>query len=199
MWRKNEEVTMVTIDVDASGATVRDVRDWPGWVFRLDLCREHRDSENRPIVSGFSAKAPQHDHPKFDSTTLREFPFGMLRRTVLGEVAEDGFLSVLAADIVPTKPYSRKGPAHWGRVATIYRFALDQGVPPREAVAQAFETSLKTASRWLAAARQAGVLGSYEDEREESRRRAPAPPGGWAALQAKHDAAVSSRQKGESK
>ena len=48
---------------------------------------------------------------------------------------------------------------HLARVAAVYRQAIDEGVPPKQAVASELHASTSTAGRWINLARQRGILG----------------------------------------
>jgi hypothetical protein len=49
---------------------------------------------------------------------------------------------------------------HLQRVAAVYRAALDRGDPPTQTVADAMHASRPTAARWVAKARERGMLGA---------------------------------------
>jgi hypothetical protein len=48
---------------------------------------------------------------------------------------------------------------HLVQVAKVYRRAIDDGVPPKQAVSIEFHASESTAGRWISLARQRGILG----------------------------------------
>jgi hypothetical protein len=48
---------------------------------------------------------------------------------------------------------------HLAQVAEVYRRAIDEGVPPKQAVRAEFHVSESTAGRWVAQAREQGLLG----------------------------------------
>lgn len=63
----------------------------------------------------------------------------------------------------PTRPIVRRNRVtreHLAAVAAVYRKAQDAGEPPTLAVAQAFQASHSTATRWVGQARKAKLLGA---------------------------------------
>lgn len=49
-------------------------------------------------------------------------------------------------------------PEHYQQVAEVYDEAIDEGDPPTQAVAEAFDVPYTTAARWVRRARVLGLL-----------------------------------------
>lgn len=161
----------IAVSVVGDDVEIRGVRGWSEWTFVVRLCHKHRTDRGEPTVVGFDARSGDHGqgirHPRLDADTFRRLPFGTLRRLAVGAFF-DPFVALLAAEV---NALSAGGRPTSEQLADVYRMALDQGFPPRAAVARHFEVSEKSASRWLTEARQRGRLGSYEQEVADSRRR----------------------------
>lgn len=70
-------------------------------------------------------------------------------------------IAVAAAAVHATKPRRRRivSQRHLAEVAAAYREAMAQGIAPTQHVAERFNASHSTASRWVGMAREAGELG----------------------------------------
>jgi len=63
---------------------------------------------------------------------------------------------------------ARITPKHLEAVASVYRSANEEGLPPTQAVAQHFKTSHSTAARWVGMARKRGLLPPTEPGKGKS-------------------------------
>jgi hypothetical protein len=105
----------------------------------------------------------------------RAFPIGTLLRLATEETV-DAIAAGLAAhaDGVP-----RLSEAHLRAVASVYRYALSQDVPPRATIRDAFGLKVpedggsKTVDRGLHEARQRNLLGTWADEKRANESREP--------------------------
>ncbi|MFF8918593.1 hypothetical protein ACF08M_36135 [Streptomyces sp. NPDC015032] len=76
-----------------------------------------------------------------------------------------------------------RGSAHLQAVATVHRFALQQGLKPHDMVAQTWRVPLRTAQEWSRKARRSGLL--YERSVELARLRPPVDSEKLASLRSK--------------
>ena len=135
-----------------TGIHVEHVDGWPGWKFQVTPTRDGG-------VARISMTAPP-DHV----ITLDEFrraPYGLLRR-LCGSSTALSQASAIVPDPDALVPYSRK---HLEHVATLYRFAVSQSTPATRLIAALFDVSARTAIRWVARARQLGMLDAWDQER----------------------------------
>jgi hypothetical protein len=159
--RKVSEGPMVT--AGEHGVTVRSLPGWSGWTFRLIP----RPTGDGTAVRGIEVVAPEGQAITPDR--FRRVPIGTLLRFVTDPWPH---VTAVVANLVPDPRSIRAySPEHLEAVATIYRFAVSQGVPPRRAIADHFGVADKTVDRWLPRARERGLLGSWADERQAESRR----------------------------
>jgi hypothetical protein len=161
--------------------TVTGLRKMPGWTFNATV---RPPAPGEPVeVVGVEAVGPESDSLRPEN--LRRIPWGEVLR-----LAEGTFRSPILALVAEhlgvemgSRPYGGSIDHHRA-VATLYRTALSQDIPPREAIAEMYGVTTKTVSRWVAEARATTdpatggpVLGTYQDERNEHGFNPPKAPG----------------------
>ncbi|MFG2297716.1 hypothetical protein [Streptomyces sp. NPDC048603] len=106
---------------------------------------------------GFYVSGPD-DRP-LTPTFLRRLPLD----TVLKAAAEARVVQLGGAPAPAdrSRPYGG-GEEHTARVAELYLWAIDHGIPPRRAIAARWGRSEATAGRWIAEARRAGHLPPHD-------------------------------------
>jgi hypothetical protein len=72
----------------------------------------------------------------------------------------ESFERVLANTFSRPEPGRKIPDVHFERVADVYRYAIQRGLPPTEAVAEAFDVSRSTGGRWVVETRRRGLLGA---------------------------------------
>lgn len=148
------------------------------------------DSDGGPRCVGVQLWAARHPEEadasvEIDTTVWRSVPLGRLireatvRQVELAEAVArhherlaalyGGEVSVIRAEAEASlEAWSRRGPAprygreHFAAVAETYAAALVAGERPTKAVATRFVVSKSTAAKWVAKARDLGLLGSTE-------------------------------------
>jgi hypothetical protein len=148
-----------TVEHDAETATISGISTWPGWQFVVAL-----DESWVKVI------AP--DHETVSARAWRSLPISYVLR-----LAGSTWTTATLARMVERRESGRGNPRrpvggstkHNAVVAHTYRSALLRGAKPRDAVAEFFEVSEKTADRWLREAREAGELGTYLDEKRAAR------------------------------
>ena len=147
------------VEHDAESAIVSGISTWPGWQFVVAL-----DESWVKVI------AP--DHQVVSPRLWRAMPIGYVLR-----LAASTWTTATLARVVERREAGRgnlRRPVggstkHSAVVAYTYRSALRRGAKPRDAVADFFQVSEKTADRWLSEARAAGELGTYLDEKRAAR------------------------------
>lgn len=165
-------------DPRASDAVISDLKGWPGWTFTVTP------------AGGVTVTPPLGE--QLDAVKWRRIPighiFGQARRMAQGDIAE-AFLAMIAAETGEAESPRRSPAKHRQTVAKVYRLAVDWGMSPAEAIADAFGTTEVTARRWIASIRRTpnnpnGLIGSFTEEKEAI---------------ALHDAALRGRRAGASR
>lgn len=150
---------MTVITKGSDGVTVRDLPTWPGWQFvvQLDLAAA------RPRLRELRVRPPSEHH--LSAAEWRRLPIATVIRYATEGPTND-FIGLFAVDVQAdeARPYGGSN-SHHHKVARVYRLALSQGLSPRKVLSAAFKKSDKTIGRWIADARRAGALGTYNDER----------------------------------
>ena len=84
-------------------------------------------------------------------------PIMQLVGTTSGDTAR--FYERFAKDVRQPRSGSPLTDEHLGQVAELYRAAVDRGDPPTQTVAETMHVTRPTAGRWVAKARERGLLG----------------------------------------
>jgi hypothetical protein len=143
------------------GSTIRSLPGWEGWTFDVTP----GTVAGIPAVTAIKVTAPEGE--PVTAGKFKRIPVALLIRLAVDRSPHvAGVAARVAPD--PARLRARPGsPEHLAAVVTLYRFALSQSVPPRDAIAAHFDVSTKTVDRWLSRARESGVLGSYAEERAQ--------------------------------
>ncbi|MEV7611497.1 hypothetical protein [Streptomyces sp. NPDC089799] len=135
------------VTTSANTITVEQVDGYEGYAFVVSFLADGTKPH------GFYVSAPA-DRP-VTATFLRRLPFDtLLRAAAEARVAQ---FSGAPAPAAEGRPYGG-GNEHTARVAELYRWAVDHGIPPRRAIAARWGKSEATAGRWIAEARRKGLL-----------------------------------------
>ncbi|WP_157432108.1 hypothetical protein [Agromyces italicus] len=121
--------------------------------------------------------------PPGKTVTTREWralPLGAVLRVAdsvrQGEVLH-GLAQMIASEGGDPRASSRGGRReHLARVVRVYRLALEHDIAPRELLAEVFETTEPTGQRWIAQARDAGLIDDYRDELARAKAYTPHRP-----------------------
>jgi transposase-like protein len=135
---------------------------WESWTFEITTGIV---GGGRPAVTAVAVTAPEGE--AVTAARFKKIPVALLIRLAVSPAPH---VAGAAAHVAPdpaalrARAYSTE---HLCAVAAVYRFALSQGVAPRDVIAAHFDVSTKTVDRWLRRARERGVLGGYAEERAE--------------------------------
>ncbi|MFG2754758.1 hypothetical protein [Streptomyces xanthophaeus] len=137
------------ITMSGSGVTVEDFPGYEGHSFIVGF------PAGGVKPNGFYVKAP--DERPVTATWLRRLPLDRLLRVAAEARAAEMAEAVNVAPATEGRPYGG-GNEHLGKVAEVYRWAIERNIPPRRAIATRWARSEATAGRWIAEARKKGVL-----------------------------------------
>lgn len=132
-----------------------DIPGWEGWIFRVTFQTPYGPGE-------LTVSAPAD--VTLTPGLLRRVPFGKILRRATNPWPQVG-LAVAGVPVRSRRPYGGGSDEHSRAVVAVYRAAVSQGAPPREAVQRHFDVKAKTADRWIADARRRGLLGTWPQER----------------------------------
>lgn len=144
---RNAELVAIAEDFEVPTPLTIEVSDWKGLDVRLELDLIDGKYQIRDL-----RMSRREDGPHVSVNDIRTVPIPAFIRTAVPAAST-------MPDDLPSKAFDGPTGSNIRWTANIYKLAYVSGDSPRQAVADTFRIPAPTASRWIARAREKGLLG----------------------------------------